>query len=49
MKVVDVKGLGLSLDTSREPIYEPYPTTALCGYDLDAVVANRSHYIEYTR
>ncbi|MBK1832462.1 PEP-CTERM sorting domain-containing protein [Roseibacillus ishigakijimensis] len=37
VRLVDVVGDGLSLDSSEDPIYDPYPTTGSAGFDLDGV------------
>lgn len=37
VRIVDVLGDGTSLDTSGDPIYDPYPTTGSAGFDLEAV------------
>ena len=37
VRIVDIIGDGTFLDTSGDPIYDPYPTTGSAGFDLDAV------------
>ena len=43
VRIVDVIGDGSQLDSSGDPIYDPYPTVGSAGLDLDAVaVINQS-------
>jgi hypothetical protein len=37
VRIVDVVGDGTSLDSSGDPIYDPYPTVQSAGFDLEAV------------
>jgi hypothetical protein len=37
VRIVDIPGDGASLDTSGDPIYDPFPTTDSAGFDLDGV------------
>ncbi len=37
VRIVDVVGDGTCLDSSGDPIYDPYPTWGSGGFDLDAV------------
>ncbi len=39
VKILDIVGDGSCLDTSGDPIYDPYPTVGSAGFDLDAVGA----------
>jgi len=51
VRLVDVVGDGSSLDSTGAPIYDPYPTAASAGFDLDAIgVSNGASYPagEYT-
>ena len=41
VRIVDIIGDGRELDSNGNPIYDPYPTYASAGFDLDAIgVAN---------
>jgi hypothetical protein len=45
IRIVDIVGDGSYLDSSGEPIYDPYPTAGSAGFDLDAVgVSNGAPY-----
>ncbi|MBN1842207.1 MAG: PEP-CTERM sorting domain-containing protein [Deltaproteobacteria bacterium] len=51
IRIIDVVGDGMSLDTSGDVIYDPYPTFGSAGFDLDAIgVSNGAAYPsgEYT-
>lgn len=37
VRIVDIVGDGLSLDSRGMPIYDPYPVTGSAGFDLEAV------------
>lgn len=37
VRIVDIKGDGSVLDSAGRPIYDPYPTSASGGFDLEAV------------
>ncbi|MDF7808995.1 hypothetical protein P4E94_16225 [Pontiellaceae bacterium B12219] len=37
VKIIDIVGDGTALDSDGEVIYDPYPTVASAGFDLDAV------------
>ncbi|MCK4390153.1 MAG: hypothetical protein KAV83_07955 [Desulfobacterales bacterium] len=37
VKIIDIVGDGTYLDTSRDVIYDPYPTIGSAGFDLDAI------------
>lgn len=39
VRLIDVVGDGKTLDSSGDPIYDPYPTVGSAGFDLDAVGA----------
>jgi len=36
VRIIDIPGNGLALDSENRPIYDPYPTTGSAGFDLDA-------------
>ncbi|MBI9077364.1 MAG: hypothetical protein JEZ02_18290 [Desulfatibacillum sp.] len=42
VRLIDVVGDGTCLDTTGDPIYDPYPTTGSAGFDLEA--AGYMHY-----
>ncbi|HDM76415.1 MAG TPA: PEP-CTERM sorting domain-containing protein [Deltaproteobacteria bacterium] len=37
VKLLDIVGDGTYMDTSGDPIYDPYPTSGSAGFDLDAI------------
>ncbi|MEM7145428.1 MAG: hypothetical protein AAF591_09845 [Verrucomicrobiota bacterium] len=37
VRIIDIVGDGNTLDSSNNPIYDPYPTVSSAGFDLDAV------------
>lgn len=37
IKIVDIVGAGTDLDSTGDPIYDPFPTSGSAGFDLDAV------------
>ncbi len=37
VRIIDIIGDGLTSDSQGDPIYDPYPTAASAGFDLDAV------------
>jgi len=37
VRLIDIVGDGTCLDTSGDPIYDPYPTVGSAGFDLDAI------------
>jgi len=37
VRIVDIIGDGLSVDSFGQPIYDPHPTSGSAGFDLDAV------------
>lgn len=45
IRIIDIVGDGASLDTSGDPIYDPYPTFGSAGFDLEAIgVSNGAPY-----
>lgn len=50
LRLVDVVG-GMSLDTSGDVVYDPFPTTGSAGFDLDAVgvIHQQAAQIEVTQ
>lgn len=37
VRLIDIVGNGNALDSTGDPIYDPYPTTGSAGFDLDGV------------
>ena len=37
VRLIDIIGDGSSIDSFNQPIYDPYPTEASAGFDLDAI------------
>ncbi len=45
VRIIDIVGDGSDTDTTRDPIYDPYPTTGSTGFDLEAIgISNGAAY-----